>query len=54
MTIKGPISAEDAGLISPHEHIFIDLTNQFIHPDPISKRKLSREKVSILHLDVLS
>ena len=54
MTVKGPISAEDAGLISPHEHIFIDITNEFIQYDPISKRKLSREKVSISNLDVLS
>ncbi|NQT58183.1 MAG: hypothetical protein HQ557_04285 [Bacteroidetes bacterium] len=53
-TITGPIDEKEAGFIAPHEHIFIDISHQFITPDAISKRRLAKEKVSISNLDVLS
>jgi len=54
MTVNGPISADEAGIISPHEHILLDLTNEFITPDDSSKKKLAKEKVNISNLDILS
>lgn len=54
MTLSGPVDGEKAGFIAPHEHVFIDITHQFITPDAISKRKLAKEDVSISNLDVLS
>jgi len=53
-TITGLIDEKEAGFIAPHEHIFIDISHQFITPDAISKRRLAKEKVSISNLDVLS
>ncbi len=54
MTVNGAISAKEAGIITAHEHLFIDITNQAPHHDEISKRRRLKEKVNILNLDVLS
>lgn len=54
MTLNGPINREEAGIIAPHEHVFIDITNQAPFRDPISNRRLSRDTVNIRNLDKLS
>jgi len=54
MTLSGPVDGDAAGFIAPHEHILIDITNQFTYPNAVSKRKLAREKVKITNLDALS
>lgn len=54
ITVKGIIDPERLGVVSPHEHVFIDIRNQFTEfPDEIRK-KLAEQKVSIKNLDVLS
>ena len=37
ITVLGPVSAEQLGIIVVHEHLFIDLRNQFtVFTDPES------------------
>jgi phosphotriesterase-related protein len=54
ITVNGEISCEQVNIISPHEHLLIDLRNQFTEFSEISQRKLSEQKVNIENLDVLS
>ena len=54
MTLNGPIDRNEAGIIAPHEHVFIDITNQAPAQYAISKRRLSRDTVNITNLDRLS
>jgi len=53
-TVAGPIDADRIGVISPHEHVLIDIRNQFTPFSAASQRALSEERVSISNLDVLS
>jgi len=53
MTVTGPVEKEDLGIVLPHEHVFIDLRNQFAEPEDAEKRRISRQKVDISHRDVL-
>ena len=46
-TVKGPLSRAELGAILPHEHIFLDLTNQFTEPTDPAKRQLSRESITL-------
>jgi phosphotriesterase-related protein len=54
ITVNGKISSDQVNIISPHEHLLIDLRNQFTEFSEISQRKLSEQKVNIENLDVLS
>ncbi len=54
MTVNGPVSAEELGIIAPHEHILIDFRCQFTQPMEVSKRNLSGQKVRIEHRDILT
>ena len=53
-TVAGPIDADRLGVITPHEHVLIDIRNQFTPFSSASQRALSEESVSISNLDVLS
>lgn len=53
MTVLGPISGDRLGIVLPHEHIFIDLRNQFNEPEEISKRVLVNQQVDIDNLGIL-
>jgi phosphotriesterase-related protein len=54
MTVLGPRDTENLGIISPHEHVLVDIRNQFTEfPDP-ERRELADQKVGIENLDALS
>jgi phosphotriesterase-related protein len=50
MTVTGPIEPDALGIVLPHEHLFIDLRNQFTEFTDPEKRKLSRQKVAMRNL----
>ena len=54
MTVRGSVKKEDLGFISPHEHIFIDIRNQFRPFDATTDRVRSEQKVQMSNLDALS
>ena len=47
MTVTGPAPAGKLGIILPHEHVFINLVNQFHEPEGAEKKALSRAKISL-------
>ncbi len=53
MTVCGPVSAESLGITLAHEHLFIDLRNQFTEFDDPEKRRISHEKLNIGNLGVV-
>jgi phosphotriesterase-related protein len=53
-TVLGTVDPEEMGVTLSHEHLFIDITNQFREPADPQKRRLSRAKVSAEHAGVLS
>ena len=54
MTVLGPIDSDELGIILPHEHIMLDLRNQFSEFTEASRIALSEQRVNIKNLDVLS
>ena len=54
ITVRGIVDASSVGIVSPHEHIFVDIRNQYTEPENRIRRRRSRERVSIKNLDVLS
>lgn len=54
ITVTGKIDKDNLGVISPHEHIFIDIRNQFKEFSDLSRKKISEQKVGIHNLDKLS
>jgi phosphotriesterase-related protein len=53
-TVLGPVDPEEMGVTLSHEHLFIDITNQFREPaDPV-KQRLGCARVSAEHAGVLS
>lgn len=54
ITVQGIIDSNKLGIISPHDHVLIDIRNQFREFCEASKRALSEQKVGIGNLDVLS
>jgi phosphotriesterase-related protein len=54
MTVAGPVDAGRLGVISPHEHVLLDIRNQFTGFTAASRRALSEQPVSLGNLDVLS
>ena len=54
ITVTGEISCNDVDIISPHEHVLIDLRNQFTVFEEITLRKQSEQKVKIEKLGALS
>jgi len=53
-TVDGPCRIAEIGLILPHEHLFIDLRNQFTEFADPEEARISRQPVSTEHLDRLS
>ena len=53
MTVNGLVNREDLGFITPHEHLLIDITNQFQPFDAITDRVRSMEKVQLSNLDAI-
>ena len=54
ITVSGIVDESDLGVITPHEHVFIDIRNQFSEFSEATKRALSEQEVSINNLDILS
>jgi phosphotriesterase-related protein len=54
MTVQGVLNADRLGIVSPHEHVLIDIRNQFTPFTSASRRALSEEPVSLSNLDMLS
>ena len=54
ITVTGEISCGDVDIISPHEHVLIDIRNQFTGFEEITLRKQSEQKVTIEKLGALS
>jgi len=53
-TVNGVIDDTELGVISPHEHVFIDIRNQFTEFSQVTRRALSEEPVQLSNLDALS
>ena len=54
ITVTGVIESDRLGIITPHEHILLDIRNQFVEFHEASRKNLSEQKVGIENLDVLS
>ncbi|MGM0365529.1 MAG: phosphotriesterase family protein [Actinomycetota bacterium] len=52
-TVTGKVNEKEMGIITPHEHVLIDLRNQFTEFTEVTKKVLSESKVSLDNLDVL-
>jgi phosphotriesterase-related protein len=54
VTVTGTIEREAAGIVLPHEHVFIDLTNQYRQSPEATKSSWSYDKVGLENRDILS
>jgi phosphotriesterase-related protein len=54
MTVRGELSADLLGVVLPHEHIMLDLRNQFAPPAEASRMALAERKIDMSILGVLS
>jgi len=54
MTIKGVIYKPDLGLVSPHEHVLIDISNQFVEPIDQQGKAICYKKVKAEHSKLLN
>ncbi len=54
MTVNGPLAADSLGVVSPHEHLLIDIRNQFTEFIGIARRARSEGKVCLENMDALS
>lgn len=50
ITVLGTVEADDLGVVLPHEHLLIDLRNQFTPFEDPEKDRISRQKVSMRNL----
>jgi len=50
ITVTGEISCDDVDIISPHEHVLIDIRNQFTGFEEITLRKQSSKKLQLKNL----
>jgi len=50
MTVIGPIEPDAMGVTLPHEHLFLDLRNQFTDFSDPEKQRISRQKVAMRNL----
>jgi len=53
MTVCGEKKIEDLGVVLPHEHLFIDISNQFTEPVTPFGKKLAYQKVNMSNLGYL-
>lgn len=52
-TVLGQITREALGITLSHEHIFINLLNEFTTPSDPEKRRLSEEHISLENYGLL-
>jgi len=52
-TVNGSVHADSLGIMLPHEHVFINLINQFKEPVDREKLALSREAISLSNFGFL-
>ena len=50
MSVLGPVERDDLGIVLPHEHLFIDLRNQFTEMSDPAKREITRHPLCMKHL----
>ena len=50
MTVTGPVELDQMGITLPHEHLFLDLRNQFTEFSDPEKKRISEQKVNIKNL----
>jgi len=53
MTVLGPVNASQLGAVLPHEHLLIDLRNQYVEPIDPEKRAFGRSELSLANAGVL-
>ena len=53
MTVLGKIDKDDLGIVSSHEHVFIDMSVFFSHPDEIGMKNIAYSPVTIDKLGIL-
>lgn len=53
MTVNGKVDAADLGIVSPHEHVYIDMEVFFTEPLEIGDKNLAHKPVTIDTLGVL-
>ena len=53
MTVTGPVDTDTLGITLPHEHIFIDIRNQFVDFSDSEAARVGRQKVSLENVDAL-
>lgn len=53
MTVQGPVDAEKLGIVTIHEHLLIDLRNQFREFSEVSKNAIAEQEVNISNLGIL-
>ena len=53
MTVLGPVASTALGVTLPHEHLFLDLRNQFQAPVDPEQRRLSEQPVGPANLPLL-
>src|SRR5687768_3451337 len=53
-TVSGDIPVDALGITLTHEHLFMDLRNQFTEPRDPERRRLSREPVGPDHRALLA
>jgi len=52
-TVNGDVAREQLGIILPHEHLFIDIRNQFTEFDDPEKRRISNQSLCMQNLGVV-
>ena len=52
MTVRGPVEADDLGVVSPHEHLLIDLTYRWAAPSDSDLRAIAEGPLTIDRLGV--
>jgi phosphotriesterase-related protein len=53
MTVLGPVAREELGIVLPHEHLFIDLRNQFTEPADPQKAEAARQPLCMENLGLV-
>ncbi len=53
MTVCGPVGVDSLGITLPHEHLFIDLRNQFTEFDDPEKSRVSHQELRMENLGVV-
>ncbi len=52
-TVTGVISAEEVGLICPHEHLFLDMTHEAVEPKTEKEREIFYSEIEMKDLGML-